>query len=113
MAACKKPMTMAAHGSRAWVRLFQNTNDVKKFFRRDDGDFLLREVFFVAGDEVVNLHCLGGIELNIILKFRHSGIKRLKNYLACQRDNYTIDFIGNNELMPKTLGISHQNLYFR
>ena len=81
-------MTMAARGGRARVKSIQNANETEKFFGRDNGDFLLDKVFLIAGDDEVNLHCLGGIELNVVFKFRHRGIKRLKDYLARQGDDF-------------------------
>ena len=71
---------MAVPESQSWARLLQNADGFEKLNGGDDGDFLLDEVFLIAGDEVVNLHGFGGIELDIIFKFRQGGIQRFKNY---------------------------------
>jgi glycosyltransferase involved in cell wall biosynthesis len=70
--------------------LGQNPYNFEKLIRSDYGNFLLIEMLFVACDDIVNGHFLGGIELNIILKLRQLRIESTNNNRARQRGNFKI-----------------------
>ncbi len=60
---------------------FLGRNDLfQKLFRREDDDFALSEMSFVAGNNSINACDLGGFEMNGVLKiWQGAFISRLYN----------------------------------
>lgn len=68
----------------------QNADGAEKFFGGANGNFIWHKMLVVAGDVIVNLHCLGGVELNLSFKRREKRIKRSVDHFARGRDDLKI-----------------------
>ena len=51
-------------------QLLQNSDDLEKFVRRGHWNFVLLEMLFVAGDDIIRLDFFGRIELEVVFKIR-------------------------------------------